>query len=56
MIALNDEWALRKLHICVRRLDRLPVFAKEFVSLLVKDAADADAPVGAHADESTSDK
>ncbi|AEC19737.1 transcriptional regulator [Pusillimonas sp. T7-7] len=39
LIALNDAWALRRLHICVRQFDRLPVFAKELVSLLVKDAA-----------------
>ncbi|GAB2906964.1 LysR substrate-binding domain-containing protein [Paralcaligenes sp. KSB-10] len=39
IITLSDEWALRKLHICVRQFDRLPVFAKELVSLLVQDAA-----------------
>lgn len=37
LIRLNDPWALRKLHICVKRFDSLPVFAKELVSLLVKD-------------------
>lgn len=42
IVALNDDWALRKLHICVRRFDELPVFAKELVSLLVKDAANND--------------
>ena len=51
LIALNDEWALRKLHICVRRLDSLPVFAQEFVSLLVKDAAQTDACVGARVNQ-----
>ncbi|NYT60723.1 LysR family transcriptional regulator [Alcaligenaceae bacterium] len=39
MIPLNDAWALRRLHICVRQFDKLPVFAKELVSLLVKDGA-----------------
>lgn len=39
VIRLNDEWSLRKLHICVRQFDKLPVFAKDLVSLLVKDAA-----------------
>lgn len=39
VISLNDTWSLRKLHICVRRFDNLPVFAKDLVSLLVKDAA-----------------
>ncbi|TEA71851.1 LysR substrate-binding domain-containing protein [Allopusillimonas ginsengisoli] len=39
VISLNDEWSLRRLHICVRQFDKLPVFAKDLVSLLVKDAA-----------------
>lgn len=37
-IALNDVWALRRLHICVRQFDKLPIFAKELVSLMVSDA------------------
>ena len=37
LIALTDEWA-RELHICVRALDELPIFAKELVALLVQDA------------------
>ncbi len=41
IITLADDWALRKLHICVRQFDRLPVFAKELVSLLVQDGAQA---------------
>jgi DNA-binding transcriptional LysR family regulator len=40
IVSLNDTWALRRLHICVRQFDKLPVFAKELVSLLVKDAAE----------------
>ncbi len=40
IIEINDAWALRELHICVRRFDELPVFAKELVSLLVKDGAE----------------
>ncbi|PLC49015.1 LysR family transcriptional regulator [Pollutimonas subterranea] len=39
IITLNDAWALRRLHICVKQFDKLPVFAKELVSLLVKDGA-----------------
>jgi hypothetical protein len=39
IISLNDAWALRRLHICVRQFDKLPVFAKELVSLLVKDGS-----------------
>ena len=40
IIALNDDWALRKLHICMREMDKLPVFAEELVSLLIEDAAE----------------
>src|SRR5690554_442578 len=40
IIQLADAWALRRLHICVKQFDKLPVFAKELVSLLVKDAAE----------------
>ena len=40
IIALNDDWALRKLHICMREMDKLPVFAEELVSLLIGDAAE----------------
>lgn len=49
VIGLNDAWSLRRLHICVRQFDKLPVFAKDLVSLLVRDAAVAapDAPPGA---------
>jgi DNA-binding transcriptional LysR family regulator len=39
IVTLNDVWALRRLQICVRQFDKLPVFAKQLVSLLVKDAA-----------------
>lgn len=39
IIGLNDAWALRKLQICVKRFDTLPLFAKELVSLLVKDGS-----------------
>lgn len=39
IISLNDAWALRRLHICVRQFDKLPIFAKELVSLLVKDGS-----------------
>lgn len=41
IIALNDSWALRKLHICVKRFDSLPVFAKELVSLMVRDGSNS---------------
>jgi hypothetical protein len=33
-IALTDDWALRKLTICVRKLDDLPLYAQELVRQL----------------------
>jgi len=42
VIELNDDWALRKLKVCVRNLQSLPIFAKELVELL---AADCDGDV-----------
>ena len=38
LVRLSDEWAERKLHICVRQLDQLPSFARELVSMLTADA------------------
>lgn len=38
MITLNDSWALRRLHICVKAFDKLPAFAQALVTLLVDDA------------------
>lgn len=38
LVRLADEWAERKLHICVRQLDQLPGFARELVSMLIADA------------------
>jgi len=35
-IALTDDWALRKLTICVRRLQDLPLYAQELVRRLVE--------------------
>jgi DNA-binding transcriptional LysR family regulator len=37
IVALDDDWALRQLHICVRQLDALPLFARDLVDLLVAD-------------------
>jgi len=51
MIRLSDSWALRRLYVCVRRLEELPPFAQELVALMQADAglsgqkgASADAP------------
>jgi len=38
IVPLADEWSLRAMHICVRKLDALPAFARDLVSLLVQDA------------------
>ena len=37
---LSDNWALRKLHICVKEFVELPAFAKELVDLLVSSASE----------------
>jgi len=42
IIDLKNPWAVRRLHICVRELDRLPVFAQQLVQLMLQDATEAD--------------
>lgn len=37
LVRLADEWAERKLHVCVRHLEQLPSFARELVNMLVED-------------------
>lgn len=37
-VALTDEWALRRMQVCVRNLAALPLFARDLVDLLVADA------------------
>jgi DNA-binding transcriptional LysR family regulator len=37
IVALTDAWAVRRLHICVRDLAVLPVFARELVRMLVDE-------------------
>ena len=37
-VALADDWALRRMQICVRQLSALPAFARDLVDLLVADA------------------
>jgi DNA-binding transcriptional LysR family regulator len=39
IIQLSDEWALRKMAICVRSLQLLPAFARDLVELLIADTA-----------------
>ncbi len=38
IVPLSDDWSLRAMHICVRKLDALPGFARDLVDLLVVDA------------------
>ena len=38
IVPLCNSWALRRLHICVRQLDRLPTFAQQLVHLMQEDA------------------
>ncbi len=35
IVEIEDEWAVRKLQICVRSMQGLPVFARELIELLV---------------------
>jgi DNA-binding transcriptional LysR family regulator len=44
IVALKDDWSLRALLICMRKLDALPGFARDLVDLLVEDARSADVP------------
>ncbi len=36
-VALSDDWALRRMQVCVRNLAALPLFARDLVDLLVAD-------------------
>ncbi len=42
IVRLSDEWADRKLQICVRKLDQLPGFAHDLVNMLIEDVPLAD--------------
>jgi hypothetical protein len=47
IVLLADDWALRRMQICLRSQQALPVFARDLVDLLVADAAaDAAADAG----------
>ena len=41
LVALADEWALRRLHVCMRSYDQLPAFTRALVDLLGEDAQSA---------------
>jgi DNA-binding transcriptional LysR family regulator len=38
IVVLQDAWSLRDIHICVRKFDALPGFARDLIDLLVEDA------------------
>ena len=42
IVRLSDDWADRKLQICVRKLEQLPGFARELVTMLIEDVPLAD--------------
>ncbi|HLT27297.1 MAG TPA: LysR substrate-binding domain-containing protein [Zeimonas sp.] len=44
LVPLRDDWALRRLVICARRLDALPSFALDLVELMTEDAHRASQP------------
>jgi DNA-binding transcriptional LysR family regulator len=46
IVPLRDEWSLRALLICMRKLDALPGFARDLVDLLLADARGAESPSG----------
>jgi DNA-binding transcriptional LysR family regulator len=41
LVPLADEWALRRMQVCVRSLETLPMFARDLVELLADDATQA---------------
>jgi hypothetical protein len=41
IVELSDEWAVRKLQVCIRNLQALPAFARELVELLVAETTAA---------------
>ena len=38
IVPLLDDWSMRAMQICVRRMDALPSFARDLVALLIEDA------------------
>jgi len=42
IVPLSDDWSLRNMYVCMRRLDALPGFARDLVNLLVADARAAE--------------
>jgi hypothetical protein len=42
IVELTDDWAVRKLLICVRDIKGLPVFAGDLIHMLVADAESAE--------------
>jgi DNA-binding transcriptional LysR family regulator len=40
IVELKEEWAIRKLQICVKSVQSLPVFARELIEMLVETTAE----------------
>jgi DNA-binding transcriptional LysR family regulator len=38
IVPLEDVWALRGMHVCIRKLETMPMFARDLVALLAADA------------------
>ncbi|MHB1248835.1 MAG: LysR substrate-binding domain-containing protein, partial [Polaromonas sp.] len=38
IVPLQDPWAFRAMHVCVRSLEAMPIFARDLVALLAADA------------------
>lgn len=41
IVELEDEWSIRPQYICVRKLEELPPFVRDFVEMLLADAHDS---------------
>ncbi len=44
VVPLTDEWSVRQLHICVRDLEALPIFARELVQTMIDDIPEDEIP------------
>jgi DNA-binding transcriptional LysR family regulator len=47
LLPLQDAWALREMHVCMRSLEALPAFARDLIELLEQDARSAAAATAA---------
>lgn len=45
IVPLSDAWSVREMHVCVRSMAALPVFARDLVTLRIEDARAAPVPL-----------